>query len=366
MLELDLTRELARQLAVCNACRYCEGFCAVFGAAELRGAIGSGEAAYLANLCHDCRMCYDACMFTPPHEYALNVPAAMADARAGTYAAYGTPVTLASLFRRPVAAAAIAACAATLAIAAAVTLHAGAGALRPQLGPGAFYRLVPYAAMIATGVAVAAFAVVAVALSARAFARDIGRGARFAGPASIATAVREALELTYLKGGGAGCYDEDRGSARRRLYHAMVFWGFGADAVATVSAAILQDVLHRAPPYPFLSVPVVFGTAGGIALAIGAAGLAVVKTRGDARPTSPRMIALDRAFLGLLELVALSGLALLAFRSSAAMGTLLVVHLGAVAGLAITTPYGKFVHAVYRFIALVKNAHDRRSRDVRS
>src|ERR1700680_2217837 len=108
MLELDLTQELDRQLSVCNACSYCEGFCAAFGAAQLRSTIGSGDAAYLANLCHDCRMCYDACMFTPPHEFALNIPAVMTQARAQTYSAYAKPALLASLFRRPERAAGLA------------------------------------------------------------------------------------------------------------------------------------------------------------------------------------------------------------------------------------------------------------------
>jgi citrate/tricarballylate utilization protein len=359
MLELDLTQELGRQLAVCNACRYCEGFCAVFGAAELHGAIGSGEVAYLANLCHDCRMCFDACMFTAPHEYALNIPAAMTEARADTYAAYGKPAAFAALFRRPARAAWIAVGAAVILIAAAVALYAGPEALRPQLGPGAFYRLVPYAAIVGVALAVALYGLVSIVVSARGFAHDIGNGVRFTSVASLGVAVRQALALTYLKGGGAGCYDEARGSGRRRLYHSLVFWGFSADFAATISAAILQDFLHRLPPYPLWSLPVVLGTIGGVALSIGATGLIAVKRRSDARPTSPRMVALDYAFLGLLELAALTGLALLALRSTGAMGALLVLHLGAVAGLALTAPYGKFVHFIYRFIALVKNAHDR-------
>jgi citrate/tricarballylate utilization protein len=107
-----------------------------------------------------------------------------------------------------------------------------------------------------------------------------------------------------------------------------------------------------------LSVPVVLGTGGGIALALGVAGLAAVKRRSDSRPMESQMVALDYAFLGLLETVALTGLALLAFRSTGAMGALLAVHLGAVAGLFVTAPYGKFVHFVYRLIALVKHAHE--------
>jgi citrate/tricarballylate utilization protein len=43
-------------------------------------------------------------------------------------------------------------------------------------------------------------------------------------------------------------------------------------------------------------------------------------------------------------------------RESAAMGTLLVIHLAFVFGLFITMPYGKFVHVVYRYAALVRYA----------
>ena len=361
MLELDLTRELDRQLAVCNACRYCEGFCAVFGAAQLRDAIGSGDAAYLANLCHDCRMCFDACMFTPPHEFALNIPAVMTQARAETYAAYAKPAAFAVLFRRPKRAAQLTVAAAVVLIALGAALVAGPEAVRPQLGTGAFYRVIPFAAMLAAALGLVLYGLVSIALSARGFARDIAGGAAFVTVSSLATALHDTLSLVYLKGGGAGCYDERRASGRRRLYHMLVFWGVTADFAATLSAAVLQDLLHRLPPYPLWSVPVVLGTLGGVAIVAGAAGLIAVKKRSDPRPASPGMIALDYAFLGLLEVVAISGLALLVLRSTAAMGSLLVLHLGAVAGLFVTAPYGKFVHAVYRFIALVKNAHERTS-----
>jgi citrate/tricarballylate utilization protein len=359
MLELDLTAELDRQLSVCNACRYCEGFCAMFGAAQLRSVIGNSDAAYLSSLCHDCRMCFDACMFTPPHDFALNIPAVMSAARVETYARYAKPAIFARLLATP-RNAALAAVGAGIALTAiAIVLSAGAAALwTPQLGPGAFYRVLPYLAMVVPALALVLFGIVAVTLAMRDYAHDIGGGAHFVTASAVWTALREAVTLVYLKGGGAGCYDESRGSGRRRFYHGLVFWGVLADVAATSSAAVLQDFLHQLPPYPLWSVPVVLGTGGGIALAIGAAGLMLVKARSDARPAEPRMIALDGAFLGLLEVVALTGLALLAFRTTAAMGSLLAVHLGAVAGLFITAPYSKFVHFVYRLIALVKNAHE--------
>ena len=68
--------------------------------------------------------------------------------------------------------------------------------------------------------------------------------------------------------------------------------------------------------------------------------------------------------LPLLPLLALTGLVLLVLRDGPIMGTLLVIHLGFVAGLFITMPYSKFAHVVYRYAALVRNAleQDRASR----
>ena len=56
----------------------------------------------------------------------------------------------------------------------------------------------------------------------------------------------------------------------------------------------------------------------------------------------------------------LTGLALLAWRDTAAMALLLAVHLGCVMALFLTLPYGKFAHAVYRCAALLKWAIERR------
>jgi citrate/tricarballylate utilization protein len=65
------------------------------------------------------------------------------------------------------------------------------------------------------------------------------------------------------------------------------------------------------------------------------------------------------AFLVLLFLTSLTGLLLLVLRDMPAMGVLLAVHLGVVLGLFLTLPYGKFVHAVYRFAALVRYSLER-------
>jgi citrate/tricarballylate utilization protein len=43
--------EAARMLTICNACRYCEGFCAVFPAMTRRLSFDKADVHYLANLC---------------------------------------------------------------------------------------------------------------------------------------------------------------------------------------------------------------------------------------------------------------------------------------------------------------------------
>jgi citrate/tricarballylate utilization protein len=69
---------------------------------------------------------------------------------------------------------------------------------------------------------------------------------------------------------------------------------------------------------------------------------------------------MDTAFILMLFLTALTGLALLLWRETSAMGPLLALHLGVVFALFITLPYGKFVHGIYRYAALVRYARERR------
>ena len=92
--------EVARQLQICNACRYCEGFCAVFPAMTRRLEFGKADIHFLANLCHNCGACLHACQYAPPHEFAVNVPQAMAQVRGQTYVDYAWPPALGRLYQR--------------------------------------------------------------------------------------------------------------------------------------------------------------------------------------------------------------------------------------------------------------------------
>jgi citrate/tricarballylate utilization protein len=63
---------------------------------------------------------------------------------------------------------------------------------------------------------------------------------------------------------------------------------------------------------------------------------------------------MDLSFIFLLVAISISGLLLLVLRQSAAMGSLLLVHLSFVMTLFLTMPYGRFVHGIYRSGALLK------------
>ncbi len=69
---------------------------------------------------------------------------------------------------------------------------------------------------------------------------------------------------------------------------------------------------------------------------------------------------MDVAFIAMLFLTSLTGMALLLLRETPAMAPLLALHLGVVFALFVTMPYGKFAHGIYRFVALVRYAQERR------
>ncbi|MGV3694676.1 MAG: 4Fe-4S ferredoxin, partial [Paracoccus marcusii] len=95
---LTATEEARRQIEICNACRYCEGFCSVFPAMTRSKAFADGDLTHLSNLCHNCRGCHYSCQYTAPHEFALNIPAALAEVRQDSWERLARPQALARLF----------------------------------------------------------------------------------------------------------------------------------------------------------------------------------------------------------------------------------------------------------------------------
>ncbi len=148
MPDFDLVKDGARQMTICNACRYCEGYCAVFPAMEQRRVFTKADLTYLANLCFDCRDCYYACQYAPPHEFGVNIPKLMSELRADTYREFTWPAILSGLFNRNALAVSVITVASIMIILALVLLFQGADVLfATHLGEGTFYRVVPFIAM---------------------------------------------------------------------------------------------------------------------------------------------------------------------------------------------------------------------------
>jgi citrate/tricarballylate utilization protein len=350
--------EAARQLQICNACRYCEGFCAVFPAMTRRLDFVKADIHYLANLCHNCGACLHACQYAPPHEFAVNIPQAMAQVRVHTYQEFAWPRTLGGLYRRNGLTLALAT-AAGLALFLVLLLLAKGSLLHAPLA-GNFYAVFPHNTLVLMFGAVFAFALIALAMGVRSFWREVTPGAGGAGAA--AEAANAALTLKYLDGGhGQGCNEaDDAFTLWRRRFHHATFYGFMLCFAATCVATLYHYLLRLQAPYPLGSLPVLLGTVGGVGLLAGPAGLLWLNLRRHPLHGDARQKPMDRGFIALLFFTSLTGLALLAWRDTSAMALLLAVHLGAVMGMFLTLPYGKFAHGFYRCAGLLKYAIEKR------
>ena len=359
MPNVDILNEARRTIEICNACRYCEGYCAVFPAMERRRIFTDTDMNYLANLCHNCRGCFYACQFSPPHEFNVNVPAAFSALRVQTYQNYAWPGALGKLFARNGLVVSLAIAASLMLVMGLALLLVNDGRLfGVHTGEGAFYAVIPYEVMVYTAGAVFGFAILAMIISFVRFLKDSGKESNSPSDlGSLMTAVCDVLTMKNMSGGGVGCtYPDRKFSGARRWYHQFVMYGFLLCFMATSVATIYDHVFGWQAPYAYTSLPVIFGTLGGIGLTIGCLGLLWLKGRSDPEVGDTETKSMDIGFIVLLLATAVTGLALLALRETSAMGLLLVIHLGFVLALFLVLPYGKFVHSIYRFAALIRHA----------
>jgi len=351
--------EVARQMQICNACRYCEGFCAVFPAMTLRlNFDNKADLNYLANLCHNCGACLHACQYAPPHEFMVNVPQAMAKVRMETYTDFAWPASMGALYKRN---------GLTLSMATAFGLALflvlaliSQGTLWHEPLAGNFYAVFPHNTLVVLFGSVFGFSILALLIGLVRFWREITPGQVSA--VAVGEAAHYALKLKYLDGGhGEGCNDEDdKFTLRRRIYHHFTFYGFMLCFAATSVATIYHYVFGWQAPYGYTSLPVILGTVGGIGLLIGPVGLFYLNKRRSPLHGDKAQQPMDRGFIALLFWTSLTGLALLIWRDTSAMALLLAIHLGVVMALFLTMPYGKFAHGFYRCAALLKSSIEKR------
>jgi len=353
-MQTDLIEEARRQAEICNACRYCEGYCSVFPALHAKRAFSDGDITQLANLCHNCRGCYYACQYTAPHEFALNLPNALAEVRQDSWKALAWPRGFAHLFDRSGMAIGVGL------VLAFTLMFAFAQALRPEAGEG-FYAYMSHGVMVAIFAPAFLLPLVAVGVALRAYWRAVGGGPLTF--ADIRAACVAAGRMKNLDGGhGDGCNfeDEDRFTQARRHFHQATLYGFLLCFASTTSGTILHYGFGLEAPYGPLSLPKLLGVPGGVLLCVGTAGLAWLKTRADRALGAPSAWGGEMAFVLLLFAVSATGLGLYAATGSGAVGWLLPLHLGTVLTFFLLTPYSKMAHGFFRMAALTKAAAARR------
>ena len=168
-MQAELVAEARRQAEICNACRYCEGYCSVFPALHDKRAFTDGDITQLANLCHNCRGCYYACQYTAPHEFDLNLPKSLAEVRRASWEEYAWPQPVAQTFHQNGVALSVATVLGCALIFAAIRmLPAGDGE--------GFYAVMSHGAMVAIFLPAFLFPVLSLGISGRRYWRATGGG----------------------------------------------------------------------------------------------------------------------------------------------------------------------------------------------
>ncbi|MEM7472297.1 MAG: tricarballylate utilization 4Fe-4S protein TcuB [Pseudomonadota bacterium] len=348
-MQTDLIQEARRQAEICNACRYCEGFCSVFPELHASCGFSDGDITQLANLCHNCRGCYYACQYTAPHEFDLNLPKALAEVRQSSWEDFAWPGPVARAFQRSGVAIALAT------VLGFALIFAAIRALPAPDGEG-FYAVMSHNAMVAIFAPAFLLPLVSIGVSIRRYWAATGGGRVTS--AAMKKAFAAAAQMRNLKGGhGEGCNfeDEDRFTHARRHAHHAVMYGFLLCFASTSSGTLLHYVFDMPAPYAFWSLPKLLGVPGGLLMMVGSGALVWLKLQADRDLGDRAAWGGEMAFVVLLFLVAATGLALYAFGATAALPSLLALHLGAVLAFFLLTPFTKMAHAPFRLVALIRN-----------
>ncbi|WP_146821334.1 tricarballylate utilization 4Fe-4S protein TcuB [Alicyclobacillus suci] len=353
----ELITDGKRQMQVCNACRYCEGYCAVWRAIEWRRTFTENDMAYLANLCHDCKECVFACPFTTPHEFGIHPPKLFSGLREELYKKYSWPSGLAKAIGNKGGFWIIAIVAFLLIVAIVAGTNGLPTLLEQHAGKGSFYRVLSEAFLEVTFGALGIWFIGGWMIGAVRFWRDIRSTTpeRVQG-VDIRKAITYALRLRYL----GDEETEEPFSGHRKWLHHSVFYGFLLDVASTTLAAVYAHIFHIQAPYPFYHPVVILGTLGGIGIIIGTSGLIYIKSRSNDANSNKNAKRSGNAFSISLLTIAVTGMLVLICRDTAPMGIILALHLSSVASLFFTAPYTKFVHFIYRFLALVQYAQEER------
>ena len=341
--ENPVVSEAMRQLSICNACRYCEGYCAVWDAIEFKPVLKEGYIYHLANLCHDCRDCYYACPYNEPeHEFKLNIPKVMGQVRMETYTANIRPRFLKFAIEKPVTVtflASLIAVAAAVLYATVIFGMSGFSSLpMTAIIPDSLYRPVT--------VLVYLYTLIMWSWEGISYWRKINDRTHITG-SSLIKGVYDAVFHTNFRGGGTGCkVPEEKSRYFRLAAHSLVLFGF---ITALVSISFYPDIYG------------VFGIAyllGSLAVTLGTAGLIYMHLKEEEGSRSQKQSSLDYPFTILLFLAGITGIIVPVSTGTALFNWNFLIHDALIIVVFLLAPFSKFIHPVFRLISLIKYNSD--------
>ena len=339
-----LAAEGARMMTICNACRYCEGYCAVFPAMERRLEFDWADMTYLANLCHGCGECFFACQFAPPHDFNVNVPQNLAQIRQASYRKYAWPQPVAAAFNRNAVGTAIVLAGEHRRRHAARRRADGPGRVRDRRARRQFLQGGAAPVMAGAFGAVSLFLVLALVIGCVRAWRDMGEsGAEVGGrsPGRRRSRRPSASNISRARTTGTATAAARPTCAARRPAATPITSPSMASCCASPPPSPARSITTASAgtrPTAMTSLPVVLGTLGGVGLLIGPPLLYYERRKADQVLFDKAQDGLANALIVLLFLSSLTGLLLLALRSTPAMATLLIVHLAVVMTLFLTVP----------------------------
>ncbi len=353
MSELSLHDETVRQLTVCNACRYCEGYCNAFQALTRYRSFDKPTVSHLANLCHNCRGCYYACQYTEPHEFALNIPAMLANVRADNWEQHIKPGSVSRLMQTALWPYLLL----LVLFVFVFTFLFGVewGLAQP------FYSSISHTALIAMFLPLFVLPWFPLVGGLRRYWKSVGGQSLVI--SDVASAFSSASTMKQLGGGqGQGCNYEatERFTSTRRWAHQATMYGFLLCLASTSVATLYHYLFNWQAPYEFFSLPKLLGVSGGLLLSAGTAVLFLLKLKADSHLGSVERRLGEYVFIALLFAVSTSGLVLYWSAGSSLASGSLVIHLAFIAVFFISVPYSKMVHGFFRMSALCRESQIRR------
>ena len=346
-------QEAQRQVTICNACRYCEGFCSVFPSLQQLRHFSEGDLTQLANLCHNCRACHYACQYSAPHDFNINIPQALAQVRVESWQQFARPRILANAFQQYGVAIGVL-------LVVVLTFFFYLVASAPTDDGEGFYKYLSHTIMVLifTPAFVLPLALCVDAL--RQYWQHVG-GERIR-TTHITGAFRQVASLKNLAGGqGQGCNfeSEDRYSNARRYWHQATLLGFLLCFASTSAGTLLHYLWNIPAPYAWYSLPKLLGVPGGLLLVAGCTGLGWLKCQADRTLGAAHVWGAEMAFVILLGMSGLTGLVLYAATETGFVSVLLAIHLACVLCLFLLLPYSKMVHGFFRLAALIRDEQTR-------